>query len=100
MNRKYQHLTHPPSYGSGFIRVMDIDETAGRIITPIRPLASRDGRAEIGADALGIPLLLALIILVLSVSYQVVKGTLRNPAETIRAEYVLRSRKRTLLIEY
>jgi len=43
-------------------------------------------RTEIGLDSLVIPLVLAFVILLLSVSYQVIKGGLRNPAETIRTE--------------
>lgn len=41
-------------------------------------------RTEIEAGAFAIPLILAFLILILSVSYQVVKGALQNPAETIR----------------
>lgn len=43
-------------------------------------------RTEIGLGAFAIPLMLALVILVLAVSYQVVKGALQNPADTIRVE--------------
>ena len=43
-------------------------------------------RIEIEPGAFAIPLILAFLILVLSVSYQVVKGALQNPADTIRTE--------------
>lgn len=43
-------------------------------------------RTEIESGAFAIPLILAFLILILSVSYQVVKGGLQSPAETIRTE--------------
>lgn len=43
-------------------------------------------KTEIGPDAFAVPLILALIILMVSVSYQALKGARRNPAETIRIE--------------
>ncbi len=43
-------------------------------------------RTEIGIEAIVIPMVLALVILVLSVSYQVVKGAGRNPVDSIRIE--------------
>lgn len=43
-------------------------------------------RTKIEAEVVGIPLLLVMVILLVSVSYQAVKGALQNPADTIRAE--------------
>jgi len=43
-------------------------------------------RTEIGADVLLISFGLVLVVLILSVSYQIIKGALQNPAEVIRAE--------------
>jgi len=43
-------------------------------------------RTEIGADVLLISFGLVLIVLILSVSFQIVKGALQNPADVIRTE--------------
>jgi len=43
-------------------------------------------RTEIGADVLLISFGLILVVLIFSVSFQIVKGALQNPAEVIRAE--------------
>jgi hypothetical protein len=43
-------------------------------------------RTEIGPDVFAVPLALALLILLLSVSLQVVKGALANPVESLRSE--------------
>lgn len=43
-------------------------------------------RTEIGADVLLISFGLVFVVLILSVSFQIVKGALQNPAEVIRAE--------------
>ncbi len=43
-------------------------------------------RTEIGFEAFVIPVVLAILIILLSVSRQVVKGALQNPADVIRAE--------------
>jgi len=41
---------------------------------------------EIGADVMLISFGLVLVVLILSVSFQIIKGALQNPAEVIRAE--------------
>ena len=43
-------------------------------------------RAQIGIDTIFIPVLLALLALFISVSYQVIKGALANPVDSIRMD--------------
>lgn len=43
-------------------------------------------RTQFGIDTIFIPVLLALIVLLISVSYQVIKGALANPVDSIRSE--------------
>lgn len=43
-------------------------------------------RAQLGIDIILIPILLALLALLISVSYQVIKGALANPVDSIRVD--------------